>query len=61
MEDDFRIRSVLTISNVLPTDVGEYTCRLDNHDISGLPVVESIQITVNSKRIIIHSTTSPME
>lgn len=45
-----KVTSSLMVYDVLPSDEGEYKCRLDNHNIDDRPVVDSIQIRVQCKQ-----------
>ncbi len=47
--DDNHVMSTLTIESALPSNEGEYKCRIDNHNIDDQPAVAAIEITVLRK------------
>ena len=52
--EEFFVRSVLNISNVVPgLDEGEYKCRVDNFNISNQQVAASINISILGEQITV--------
>lgn len=47
--EENNVLSTITVKGALPSDEGEYKCRIDNHVIDNQPVVTGVDITVIRK------------